>query len=408
MRILHIVKTSDGASWAALQAAELVRLGADVHVVLPSAKGSQVKNWEDAKATIHIEALDYPAKSPWRLPVVSRRARALVDSVRPDIIHSHHFGPALAMRQALGKTHRIPRIFQVPGPLHLEHWLYRTWDTASAGTYDYWIASSRCIRNHYLRAGIESSRLFLSYYGLRPAGFSTERLGLLRSRLRIDPRAFVAGNISHIYPPKYYLGQWCGLKRHEDLIAALGIVIRKRPDVIGVLVGGPWGRAARYQERLRRQAQKIGKGRILMPGHLSPAEVRTAWADFDCAIHVPESENCGGVVEPLLADVPTIAGDIGGLPEVVMDGVTGILVPIRNPEALAGAMLKVLADPEKYGAIARLGGELVAEMFDVRRTAREVYQVYRHILDRRQAPPSEFDPRAFVAHRNASELQTVC
>jgi glycosyltransferase involved in cell wall biosynthesis len=408
MRILHIVKTSEGASWATLQAAELVRLGADVHVALPAAKGSQVKHWEDAKAAIHIEALDYPAKSPWRLPAVSRRARMLVDSVRPDIIHSHHFGPTLVMRHTFGKRHAIPRIFQVPGPLHMEHWLYRTWDTASAGECDHWIASSRCIRDHYLHAGIERSRIFLSYYGLQPAGFSRERTSLLRRRLGIDPRAFVAGNISHIYAPKYHLGQRYGLKRHEDLIAALGIVLRKRSDVVGVLVGGPWGSGVRYQEHLRSQAQKIGKGRILMPGHLAPADVRKAWADFDCAIHVPISENCGGVVEPLLAGVPTIAGDIGGLPEVVMDGATGILVPTRNPEALAGAMLKVLANPEKYRAMARLGGELAAEMFDVRRTATEVYQVYRHILDRTQAPPIEFDPRSFVAHRNAAALQAVC
>src|SRR5579862_630893 len=70
-------------------------------------------------------------------------------------------------------------------------------------------------------------------------------------------------------------------------------------------------------------------GRILMPGELPFADVQQCWADFDCAIHVPVSENCGGVVEPLLAGVPTIAGDVGGLPEVVMHGVTGIMVPIR-------------------------------------------------------------------------------
>src|ERR1019366_4599623 len=146
-----------------------------------------------------------------------------------------------------------------------------------------------------------------------------------------------------------------------------------RSDVIGILAGGPWGKAARYQDRLRRLAERVGKGRILMPGYWSFSEVQEYWPDFDCAMHVPISENCGGVVEPLVAGVPTIAGDVGGLPEVVINGVTGILVPKRNPEALAGAVLKVLADPERYRAMARLGGELVGEMFDVRRTAGEVY-----------------------------------
>ncbi|HXM45090.1 MAG TPA: hypothetical protein VN924_27880, partial [Bryobacteraceae bacterium] len=84
---------------------------------------------------------------------------------------------------------------------------------------------------------------------------------------------------------------------------------------------------------------------------------------------------------------------------VVMDGLTGTLVPIGNPKALADAILQVMADPGRYRAMARLGGELVGEMFDVRRTAREVYQAYCHILDRTQPPPAEFDSRAFLADR---------
>jgi len=89
----------------------------------------------------------------------------------------------------------------------------------------------------------------------------------------------------------------------------------------------------------------------------------------------------------------------------VMEGITGTVVPIRNPAALAEGMLKVLANPEKYRAMARLGGQLVAEMFDVRRTAREVYQTYCHILDRKISPPAEFDARAFLASRARVPLE---
>lgn len=395
MRALHIVKTSSGAVWAALQAAELARLGVDVHVAVPDTKGGTIGLWEEAAAKIHVAPLDFPVRNPWRLPSVCSRVRAVVASIKPDIIHAHHFGPAVVMRQALGKKHPIPRIFQVPGPLHLEHRMYRSWDLASAGRRDFWIASSRCILNHYIGAALAPSRVFLSYYGFKTESFSNPRTGLFRRRLGIPPDALVAGSISFIYGPKYYLGQFVGLKCHEDLIAALGIVLRERPDVIGVLAGGPWGRAARYHERLRRLADTIGKGRILMPGHLPFAEVPQAWPDFDCVIHVPLSENSGGVMEPVLAGVPTIAGDIGAIPEVIMDRVTGTLVPIRNPQALAAAMLKVMAAPAKYRALAQLGGRLVAEMFNFRRTAREVYEVYRHILDG-TPPPAAFDARAFV------------
>src|ERR1017187_3848881 len=161
MRILHIVKTSGGAAWAALEAAELARLGVEVHVAVPAAEGSSMRLWEEAAAKIHIAPVDFPRAGPWRLPSVCSRARAIVASVNPDVIHTHHVGPTLVMRHALGRSHSIPRVFQVPGPLHLEHWLYRTWDLACAGANDFWIASSRCIKNHYLQAGVDSGKLFL-------------------------------------------------------------------------------------------------------------------------------------------------------------------------------------------------------------------------------------------------------
>jgi glycosyltransferase involved in cell wall biosynthesis len=106
---------------------------------------------------------------------------------------------------------------------------------------------------------------------------------------------------------------------------------------------------------------------------------------------VPLSENCGGVVEPLMAGVPVIAGRIGGLPEVVIDGVTGVTVPIRNPRALAVAILEVLDQPAIHRSRAALGSELVSRMFSAQRTAAEIKHIYEHVLGLTAARPSEFD-----------------
>ena len=164
----------------------------------------------------------------------------------------------------------------------------------------------------------------------------------------------MVGNISWIYRPKYFLGQRVGLKCHEDMIDALRIVISKRRDVIGVLVGAGFRNAdTSYAEGLRKRAERVGEGRILMPGALDHSIVRQAWPDFDCAIHVPLSENTGGVTEPMFAGVPTIASRVGGLQEVIIDGVTGKTVPPRHPEKLADAILEVL---ENLAKIQRYGG----------------------------------------------------
>jgi glycosyltransferase involved in cell wall biosynthesis len=187
------------------------------------------------------------------------------------------------------------------------------------------------------------------------------------------------------------------LKCHEDVIDALGAVLRERDDVVGVLIGSTFGTAdTRYEDELRRRAESVGRGKILMPGYFDPAEVQQSWPDFDCAVHVPLSENCGGVVEPLMAGVPTIASRTGGLPEIVIDGVTGICVPVRSPKAIASAVLKVLNNPEIYRRMAVAGQQLVSSTFDVERTGKEIVQVYRHILGGAPRPP-DFSPKSALA-----------
>jgi glycosyltransferase involved in cell wall biosynthesis len=395
MRVLHVVKTSDGASWAASQVSELVRLGIDVHAALPSATGRTMDEWRNSGATLHFLNLDFPVGAPWRLATLSAAACSLVSGVAPDIIHIHNVGPALLIRHALRDRGPL-RIFQVPGPLHLEHAFFRQWELLVATDRDRWVGSSRYIVSLYRKAGICPDRLFTSYYGAPTQEFQGRDAGFMRRMLGIPSNHAVVGNISYIYPPKYHLGQFIGLKAHEDLIDALSLVVAKRADVTGVLVGGIWGKNPSYELKLRHRAQALGRGRILMPGRFQPADVRRAWRDFDCAVHVPLSENCGGVVEPLLSGVPTIAGKVGGLPEVVMDGLTGRSVPIRNPRLLAEAIESVIDDQPASRILAAKGRALVQTMFDVRRTSREIAAVYRHVLDPAVPRPHEFDSLAFA------------
>jgi len=397
MRVLHVVKTSDGAWWAANQAAELVRQGVEVHVALPREEGRAIPYWERAGAHIHVADLDFPARAPWKHSAVCRAARQIVASICPDVIHSHFFGTTMVLRHALRGRFAGPIVFQVAGPLHLEHSLYRAWDISSAGPNDYWIASSRCILSRYLDAGVSRDKLFLSYHGGSSSNIGQTRTNLLRSRLGIGDQEIMIGNINFMYPPKWFLGQAVGLKCHEDVIDALSIVTRNRSNVNGVLVGEPPSNAAWYGEKLRARAFRTAGNKIRFAGYLSPVEISASWADFDVAVHVPLSENCGGVLEPLLAGVPTIAGRIGGLPELVVEGITGKTVPIRNLKALVYAIDEVLSDLPKYRKLAQVGRSLVRTMFDVSRTAGEIHTIYLHLLNPAYERPAEFQSKDFAA-----------
>ena len=400
MRVLQVVKTSEGAQWAARQVTELVRQGIEVHVALPASSGAAIPAWQESGAVLHFVDCSLPIRKPGRMWKSISEIRRLVREVQPDVIHSHFVSTTLMLRWALGRNHDVPRVFQVPGPLHLEHWNSRRAEISSAGKNDYWIASSRSIVRLYEHANVPPAKRFMSHYSAETDLFSTHREYYLRDRLSIPRSAIVVGNINLIYPPKWYLGQSVGLKCHEDVIEAISLVQRVRDDVWGVLIGGTFGKSRKYEGKLRRFAEDKGAGKILMPGKFSAAEVGLSWPDFDCAVHVPLSENCGGVVEPLLSGVPTIAGEVGGLPEVVHPGKTGKLVPIRRPDLLARAVLEVLDNYAEYKRMADRGRELVSVMFDAERCANEVSSIYRHILFGEARPP-EFQPEHFTQEREA-------
>ena len=304
----------------------------------------------------------------------------LVTEVQPDLLHSHFVTNTLLMRCALGPKNPLPRIFQVPGPLHLEHALHRRVETALAGPNDYWIASSRYIASLYARTCIDFTHLFLSYYGVKWRSTVLPRSGWLRTRLGLGQDAFLIGNVNFIYPPKYWLGQRRGLKGHEDLIAGLGLLLGEKKEAVGVVIGATFGGAGRYERRLRGLAERIGQGRIVMTGHLAPEEVVQAYPDLDCCVHVPNSENCGGVIEPLLAGVPVVAAATGGIPEVIVDQVTGKLLPGRSPQEIYEGVLAVMNQREHYARLTTNGRRLAQMMFDPARTAKEVAEIYGSVL----------------------------
>lgn len=399
MRVLHLVKTSDGARWAALQAQVLSQLGIEVHVALPSPSGEAVDLWHQAGAHIHIVETSLPLKAPWLFPSRAQLLKELVAVVNPDLIHSHFVTTTMMARLALGSTHPTPRLFQVPGPLHLEHQLYRRAELSTASTNDYWIASSVYIRRLYHASGVSPDRVYLSYYGTRFDSINLQRNPTLRRRYGLPEEAKVVGNVNYMYPPKYFLAQTMGVKGHEDVIDALGIVARQREDVFGLLVGGQWGAGTSYERRLRTRAMMVAPDRIVFTGRVPPKDALAFWPEFDCAVHVPVSENCGGVVEPLAHSVPTIASEVGGLPEVVVDGITGWLLPAKSPKMLADLILECLDDPVEARRRAEMGRRLVLEMFDVRRTAAEVARIYEHVLNPTSPWPKEFDSEQFLGNQ---------
>jgi glycosyltransferase involved in cell wall biosynthesis len=187
-----------------------------------------------------------------------------------------------------------------------------------------------------------------------------------------------------MYAPKRFLGQTRGLKGHEDFFAALRLVRQVMPRVHGVVVGGAWGSGARYEKQLRSLGNEMCHGFLTLLGTRS--DVPSLYPDLDLAVVASHSENVGGAVEPLLSGVPVVATNVGGLPDLIIPGKTGWLVPPRNPKALAAAILDALRNPEEARARALAGQTRARFMFDVEATARSVANAYETVLARHIEP----------------------
>ena len=385
MKALHIVKTVTGATWAYAQMRVLRSLGIEVTVALPSATEGLAPHYREAGIEVLQADLNFHERYPWRLPSTLRACRQVVEHVRPDVIHSHHVGTTLVARLALGKRSSIPRIFQVPGPLHLEHGFFAGLDIRSAGPQDHWIATCRWTEQRYRDLGVLSDRVFLSYFGTDVKSFTRTRTGLLRKELGVSPEVPLVGMVSYMYAPKWFIGQVRGLKGHEDFIAALSLARQVRPEIRGVIVGGAWAGAGWYENRLRSLGTRICGGSLTFTG--TRRDVPAIYPDLDLAVVPSHSENVGGAVEPLLSGVPVVATNVGGLPDLIQDGKTGWLVPAGNPGKLAHAIVNAIEVREEAYRRTAEGRRLAERLFDVERTGREVAMIYDNILSRSASLP---------------------
>jgi len=317
--------------------------------------------------------------SPLNDLLAVRHLAKLIRAERPQILHTH-----TAKAGAVGRVAALlagdarPPIVVHTFHGHVLRGYFNPYATLAFRTLERWLATvttrliavSPEVRDDLVRLGVA-----------RPEKFTVIRLGIeldervgvdgkarreTRRRMGISPDSFVIG----------WVGRMTAVKRTDDVLLAVKGVLDHGVDAWLCLIGdGP------DRQRLERRAHELGiVRRCLFVGY--QADVAPYYEAIDALLLPSANEGTPvSVIEALAAERPAVATRVGGVPDVLREGVDGYLVDVGDADTLAKRLVELAADPGKRDAMGREGRKRVLERYAVDRLVDDVDRLYRELLD---------------------------
>jgi len=298
------------------------------------------------------------------------QARQIRDLARAHQVQLIHCNDAVSISQVgilaarLAGIHCVCHARRFDHLGRFEHWLTRS--------VDYFIFISSAIQQQFLGQGGRPARQRVVHNGLDLDDFPLDLDGkAVRRELGLKPDAPVVGIIGRLV-------EWKG---HDIFLRALARVAELLPEVQGLVVGGPEVTSPYWPQELKRLATSLGLGEAVhFTGHRQ--DVAHMLAAMDILAHTSVAPEPFGrvLIEGMAAAKPLVASASGAVPEIVLDGETGLLVPPGDVKRLAEAMLSLLQDPARAASLGRAGRRRVETYFTAERYVRQVQEVYGAVL----------------------------
>jgi glycosyltransferase involved in cell wall biosynthesis len=286
--------------------------------------------------------------------------------IRPDVIHTHMYRADIVGTKAaiaLGNAgHRRPYIVSTVHSSRVRSASDRGTIRALTPEMDQLIAVSKAIERKIADEHRDGAPVRLIYNGVDLDRYDhQEPCCTLRDDYGMEPGSQIVGVIARLEPEK----------GHQTLIDAWPIVLRDVPDAYLLIVGEGSERGALE----RRAAARRVAHRVVFTGRRD--DVPAVTAALDVAVLPSRREAQGlSILEAMALSRPVVASDVGGIPEMIDDGVTGLLVPHDNPPALAGAIVRLLTDHAFADTIARAGHDLVHDRFCIELMVKAIEEIY--------------------------------
>src|SRR6266513_6146250 len=296
----------------------------------------------------------------WRLNRVIKR-------LKPDVIHAHDAhgvamaGLALSLGAASAKDGEPPLVVSRRVDFHLRSNSFSRWKHRQV---DCFIAASEAIRQMLLADGVPADHTVTVHDGIDVDRVVAAPPVNVHEAFWLPHQAPIVGNVAALVPHK---GQ-----RH--LIEAARLVLPQVPDARFVIAGEGELRPALERQIKDHHLEK----HVLLTGFRP--DVLSLHKAFDIFVMSSVTEGLGtSLLDAMAAGKPVVATTAGGIPEVVVDGETGFLVPPRDHDAMAGAMVKLLKDDALRHRMGDAGRARVRTTFSAERMVQDTLRVYQRV-----------------------------
>ena len=286
--------------------------------------------------------------------------------VRPDVIHNHMYRAELVGTRAaiaLGEIgHRRPYVVSTVHSSRVRASEDREQLCRLTPQMDRLIAVSKAIEQKLHDEGRTSVPIDLIYNGVDLERYDhQEPCCTLHEEYGMEPGSQVVGVVARLEPEK----------GHPTLLEAWPAVLARVPDVYLLIIG-----EGSRREALEAQARELRIAhRVVFTGRRD--DVPAVTAALDVAV-LPSYREAQGLVilEAMALSRPVVASNVGGIPEMIEDGVTGLLVEPHDAEGLTRAITRLLTDHPLADTIARQAHDMVHERFDVELMVEAIQEIY--------------------------------
>lgn len=263
-----------------------------------------------------------------------------VRAVNPDAVVHTNWHHALLLLPFLDRSRDVYWCHEIVP----DKWLYRQVFRALARRTLRIASVSHATARSLAALGISPAKIVVIHNGIADIGGFHENSNSGHASVCIG----IAGQI----------GRWKG---HEDLIEAFGLLTKTNCDLTLRIVGNAEGGFAR---NLRARIAQLGlDGRVVWTGFIQDRTLIYGGIDICVVPSRSEDPLPTTAIEAAFCALPVVATNAGGLPEIVEDGVTGLLVPVGAPDQLAEAIGKLVADPELRRRMGEQGRVRAGRMF---------------------------------------------